>query len=491
MTDDRIHALPAVRRQLGNPVARALLRFIIQEDNCGNRLTNAIRYYLDPTIELCWRCRLAGHIVGHTLRRSSDLFGVSEDDIRKGLTETVFLRGLHNVLTGIARYGVTMPQVVNAPFMVVWDFTHTCNLRCIHCYMDAQKPLPDELDTDEAKHLVEELADAGVVVIAFSGGEPLMRKDFFEVAAHAHKNDIYVALATNGTLVTPVMAERIRDAGVEYVEISVDGKDAESHDAMRGIPGAFDRTIAGVKNSVAAGFYTCIATTVTRANYTEVPEIYGLASDLGVNRFMCFNFIPTGRGAGMAGQDISPEERMNLMRYLMARTREGSGPEALTTAPQIAPAALAGEGGVPVGHFYAGEAIEGKTGLLADFIGGCGAGRLYCSIEPEGNVQPCVFMPIVVGNVRDAPFLDIWHSSEVLQKLRDRSLLSGACANCRNKYICGGCRARGWAYFGDIHAPDPGCINNRDRWESLLVDEEPVMPAHVRDEPPGSDVNPR
>ncbi|MFW5639499.1 MAG: radical SAM protein [Methanoculleus sp.] len=476
MTDDRIHALPAVRRWLGNPVARALLRFIIQDDECGNRLENAIQYYLNPTDGLCWRCRLAGHMVGHTLRRSSALFGVSEDDIKRGLGETVFLRGLQNVLTGIAHYGITMPQVVNAPFMVVWDFTHRCNLRCVHCYLDAQEPLPNELGTDEAKRLVEELADAGVVVIAFSGGEPLMRKDFFEVAAHAHKNDIYVALATNGTLITPEMAGRIRDAGVEYVEISVDGKNAASHDAMRGIPGAFDRTIAGVKNSVAAGFYTCIATTVTRANYAEIPEIYSLAADLGVNRLMCFNFIPTGRGVEMADQDIAPEERWDLMRYLLARTREGNGPEALTTAPQVAPVALAGEGGVPVGHFYAGEAIEGKTGLLADFIGGCGAGRLYCSIEPEGNVQPCVFLPIVVGNVRDTPFLDIWHSSEVLQGLRDRSRLSGSCADCSNKYICGGCRARGWAYFGDVHAPDPGCIKNRDYWESLLEREDPARP---------------
>lgn len=473
MADDRIHALPAVRRWLGNPVARTLLRFIARNDDCGNRLTNAIHYYLDPADnDLCWRCRFAGHMVGHTLRRSSTLFGVSEDDIRRGLTETVFLRGLQNVLSGIARYGITMPQIVNAPFMVVWDFTHRCNLRCIHCYQDAQKALPNELGTEEAKRLVEELAGAGVVVIAFSGGEPLMRKDFLEVAAHAHRNDIYVALATNGTLVTPEMAGKIRDAGVEYVEISVDGKDAASHDAMRGIPGAFDRTIEGVKNVVAAGFYTCIATTVTRANYAEVPEIYALASDLGVNRLMCFNFIPTGRGAEMAGQDISPDERRELMRYLMARTREGNGPEALTTAPQVAPVALSAEGGVPVGHFYAGNSIEGKTGLLADFIGGCGAGRLYCSIEPQGDVQPCVFMPIVVGNVRDTSFLDIWHSSEVLQRLRDRRLLSGACADCGNKYICGGCRARGWAYFGDIHAPDPGCINNRAYWESLLDDQK-------------------
>ena len=212
MTDDRIHALPAVRRRLGNPVARALLRFVARDDDCGNRLANAIRYYLGPTEGLCWKCRLAGRMVGHTLHRSSDLFGVSEGDIKSGLRETVFLRGLLNVLAGIARYGVTMPQVVNAPFMVVWDFTHRCNLRCVHCYQDAQKALPTK-PIPKAKRLVEELADAGVVVTPSREGA-LMRKDFFEVAAHACRNDIYVALATNGTLITPETAGRIRGCRV-------------------------------------------------------------------------------------------------------------------------------------------------------------------------------------------------------------------------------------------------------------------------------------
>ncbi len=469
MADERIYSFGAVRRWLGNPFTLVALRFVTRKDDCGDRLTNAINYYLDPSETRCWRCNLAGRMVGVTLRRSSDLFGVGEDEIRAGLSETVFQRGLKNVLQGIARYGVTMPQLVNAPFMVVWDFTHRCNLRCTHCYQDAQKALPNELDTDEAKRLVEDLAEAGVVIIAFSGGEPLMRKDFFEVAEHARKNGIYVALATNGTLITPEMARKIRDSGIDYVEISVDGKDAESHDSMRGMPGAFEKAVAGVRNCVAEDLYTCIATTVTRGNYDQIPAIYDLAADIGVKRLMCFNFIPTGRGVELVDQDIAPEQRRDLIEFLLDKTRSGTGPEALTTAPQIAAVALDGNNGsgVPVGHFYAGEEMDGRTRLLADFIGGCGAGRLYCSIEPEGDVQPCVFMPISVGNVREKPFIEIWHSSDVLRKLRDRNGLSGACAGCESKYICGGCRARAWAYFGDLDAPDPGCVNNLASWESL------------------------
>ncbi|HQN92470.1 MAG TPA: radical SAM/SPASM domain-containing protein, partial [Methanoculleus sp.] len=119
MSDDRIHALPAVRRLLGNPVSRSMLRFVTQDDDCGDRLTNAIRCYQGSSDGLCWRCRLAGRMVGYTLHRSSQIFGVNEDDIKKGLDEPVFVRGLKNVLEGIARYGITMPQIVNAPFLVV------------------------------------------------------------------------------------------------------------------------------------------------------------------------------------------------------------------------------------------------------------------------------------------------------------------------------------------------------------------------------------
>ncbi|MFA6331850.1 MAG: radical SAM protein [Methanoregula sp.] len=441
---------------------------------------------------MCWKCRLAGKIVGYTLRKSSNLFGVGNEDIKKGLAEPVFKNGLMNVLNGIARYGVTRPQIVNAPFLVVWDFTHRCNLHCKHCYQDAQLALPDELDTEEAKHLIREMADAGVVVIAFSGGEPLMRKDFFEIAAYAHQQGMYIALASNGTMITPEIAGRLKKIGVDYVEISLDGKDAAYHDALRGIDGAFERSVTGIRNCVENGIYSCIATTVTQDNYDQVPEIYQLAADLGVTRVIFFNFIPTGRGAEMADKDITPCQREDLLRFILAKNIPGFTPEVLSTAPQLARVAIQRDkdAGVPVGHFHLGTELSGKTRMLADFIGGCGAGRLYCSIEPQGDVQPCVFMPIKVGNIRQTPFLEIWHNAEVLKNLRDRDLLTGTCGSCTNKYICGGCRARAWAYFHDLTMPDPGCINN-DSWRSrdfLIRDryrDDIIFLAHVSGpEPP-------
>ena len=417
--------MTGIERWLGNPVTRAFLNFVAVDDECGNRLSNAIDRYLGNDIDVCWKCRFAEKVIGYTIRRSSTLFGIEEETIKTGLSDPVYKRALVNVIRGITRYGVKKPQIVNAPFLVVWDFTHMCNLKCTHCYLDARTALAGELTTDEAKHLIEELADAGVVVIAFSGGEALMRKDFYEIASYAKKHHMYVALASNGTLITEEVASELARAGIDYIEISIDGKDARHHDAMRGIPGAFDRTARGIRNCVDAGIYTCIATTVTSDNYDQVEEIQQLSGDLGAKRLMLFNFIPTGRGVEIVDKDITPCQREELLKFLLNRDLDGGHIEALSTAPQIARVAVEDERkkAIPVGHFHLGEGLSGKTRALADFIGGCGAGRLYCSVEPTGNVQPCVFLPITVGNIREKSFLEIWHDSAVLADLRDRSRL--------------------------------------------------------------------
>jgi Predicted Fe-S oxidoreductases len=244
---DLTAAMLAVKTWLGNPLSRYVIRFLTQDDECGNRLSNSIDLYCGAERDLCWKCRLGGVLIGNILKRSGALFGIRDTLMREGLENPVFKRGLINVLKGIGTYGITTPQRIHAPFLVVWDFTHLCNLRCKHCYQDAQAALDDELTTDEARSLIDQLAEAGVVVIAFSGGEPLMRRDFFEIASYARNKGMYIALASNGTLITPQIAARLKETGVYYVEISIDGKDAFSHDAMRGIHGAFDRSIGALK----------------------------------------------------------------------------------------------------------------------------------------------------------------------------------------------------------------------------------------------------
>jgi radical SAM protein with 4Fe4S-binding SPASM domain len=462
MSERSIETVLSLKKSFDNPIFRALLKFIVKRDRCGNRLEIAIDQYLGKKVNACWKCRIAGKIVSYAIRKGEKVFSIPEKEVRKGLKENVFKRGLINVLKGIAEYGITKPQMVAAPFLVVWDFTHACNLKCKHCYEKADKPLPDELTTDEAKELIDNLTEIGTVSIAFSGGEPLLRKDFFEIVNYAHKKGLYVAVATNGTLITKDIARRMKKC-VDYVEISVDGADAKTHDSFRGVKGAFRRTIRGIKNCVDTGIYTCIATTVTKYNLKQIPKICDLAHKLRVNRLIIFNFIPTGNGIEIAKKDLTPDQREKLLKFLAEKLINNEGIEVFSTAPQYARVTTY-YGVCSPTHFYASIGRNETILRLAEFIGGCGAGRIYCAIEPNGDVQPCVFMPIKIGNVRERSFKEIWKSSRVFDDLRDRSKLKGHCSTCDYKFICGGCRARAYAYFNDYLAPDPGCIFNKKEW---------------------------
>jgi radical SAM protein with 4Fe4S-binding SPASM domain len=410
-------------------------------------------------------------MVGGLVDLGRILLRTPKREMREFFRSQTTRRGLASIVAGIAEHGVTRPQLLGAPFLVVWDFTHVCNLKCKHCYQRADKPLPDELTTQEARDLIKELADADVVAIAFSGGEPLLRPDFFELAAYARSLGIHVSVATNGTTLTKEVAKRLKEIDVNYVEISLDGARAETHDEFRGIPGMFERTIEGIKNCVEVGLYTCIATTATKYNLNELQATYELAVELGCKRHMIFNFIPTGRGVELVQTDLSPEEREEQLNQIYNNLTSGRGCEAFSTAPQLARIALerVKESGGPLvsAHFAATTDLGEQTRLIAEFLGGCGAGRCYCAIEPNGDVLPCVFMPIKVGNIRETPFVEIWRNSPILNDLRDRSKLKGHCAVCEYRYACGGCRARAYGYFGDYHAPDPGCIRNLEYWQRL------------------------
>jgi radical SAM protein with 4Fe4S-binding SPASM domain len=310
--------------------------------------------------------------------------------------------------------------------------------------------------------VVDQLADFGLTALAFSGGEPLSRKDFFEVASHAVKRGLYVSVATNGTLLTKENVKKLKQAKVNYVEISIDGATAQTHDAFRGVPGAFEKAVAGLKNCVEADLCACIATTATKSNLNEMPAILDLAEQVGAERFTYFNFIPTGRGKELYDQDLSPEEREKLMLYLMDRMSKGCKVTILTTAPQLARVALQCQGpgkelSMSMAHMQT-ITVSKKAVPLADFIGGCGAGRLYCSLSPQGDVHPCVFLPINVGNLKTEKFGDVWLNSKLFNVLRDRKNLKGACGECSYKYVCGGCRARANAYHHDILSSDVGCI---------------------------------
>lgn len=435
-------------------------------DVCGKTvLEAALDDYVGKADKKCEGCSgLYSKIIGFWidfLRRS---FSLKREKVEKLLADPYARRAISNIVMSFIYYGIRKPLSIHSPFLVVWDFTHKCNLKCKHCYSDSGVTGENELNTKEAINVVDQLADFGVTALAFSGGEPLSRSDFFEVATHAVDRGLYVSVATNGTLLTKQNVKRLKEAKINYVEVSIDGATAETHDSFRGVPGAFQKAIEGIENCVEADLCACIASTATKSNIDEMPGIVDLAEKIGAERFTYFNFIPTGRGKMHYDQDLSPEEREKLMLYLLNRMSTGCKTTILTTAPQLARVALQCQGAQGTGEVTMSMAhmqtarVSKKAVPLGDFIGGCGAGRLYCSLSPQGDVHPCVFFPVNVGNLKTENFGNIWLNSKLFDALRNRSNLKGACGSCKYKYICGGCRARAEAYHHDFLASDVGCI---------------------------------
>ena len=446
------------------------IKFVLKELSRPKDIQKALGIYAGVEKPSNLKERVHAKIVSSAIERASKLFSDADTERIKDFLKDPYVRkGFSSVIRGITEYGITKPQRLFAPFMVVWDFTKQCNLKCKHCYANATPyPSPDELTLEQKLNVVDQLDEAGVAAISFSGGEPLISKDIMPVVKYAASKGFYISIATNGTLLTKEKAVGLKEAGVRYVEISIDGPTAEIHDSFRGVKGAFDRSIQGIRNAKNAGIDVGIATVATHHNLDQIPEIVKLARSLSVNRLIVFNFIPTGRGKEIVKSDLTPEERENLMKYLYDEWQKGKM-QIFSTCPAYSRISLSGSKMAPT-HFADVEipaefSSAGKA--LAEFIGGCGAGRIYCSIEQNGDIQPCVFLPIKVGNVIKDGFKNVWDNSEVFKILRNRDAKDYACSKCAFRYICGGCRARAYAYYGDVRAPDPGCILMKREWDKL------------------------
>ncbi|MBI4499223.1 MAG: radical SAM protein [Chloroflexi bacterium] len=324
----------------------------------------------------------------------------------------------------------------DAPRVLSWNLTKRCNLRCAHCYLSAGEAEQGELSTEEALAVVEQAARAGTELLILSGGEPLMRQDIVQIAAHASALGVNVVLGTNGTLLTDEKVRRIREAGVQGVGISLDSVDREKHDTFRGVPGARARAVTGIRRCVAAGLPVLVQATVTPWNYHEIPDLMRFAADLGAAGFTLYFLVCTGRGETLT--DITPDQYEAALACLVAA--QGRYPGMMLRAkcaPQVYRVA------VREGSVLAGSA-------------GCLAGISYGRITPEGDVTPCPYLPLPVGNVQRTELADIWANSPVLQQLRAPTL-SGRCGSCEFARQCGGCRARVYATAGDLWGEDPFC----------------------------------
>ena len=469
--------LAGIRLLFNNPAARILLRASATEAECsyGNKVVrapivyHALAMYAGEKQLLCpITVRFTGELIDSIMRLGIKLLRGKEEEVVNALKDPALRRGVASVLKGLGLYGVTVPQKLPAPFMIVWNFTNMCNLRCKHCYQRADKPLPNELSLKEKLMVVDQLDRAGVAAIALSGGEPTIHPHFYTVLHEIASRGMYAAVATNGwVFADKEKLMKAKKLGLRYVEVSVDSANPKKHDWFRGVKGSWDRAIKALENAVELGLNHAMAITVTKVNVGEVDDILDLAESIGVKRVVFFNFVPTGRGKENLWLDLDPFEREEFLRTIYNEMKKRKL-EILSTAPQYGRVALQLSGGEDVAptHFYVGGDPIVKA--VAEFVGGCGAGRIYAGIQPDGTVIPCVFLPIPVGNLRKESFWKIWTASPLFKQLRNRDLLKGYCRICPYRNICGGCRARAYGYFGDPLAPDPGCIYNIKYWRSLV-----------------------
>jgi len=352
------------------------------------------------------------------------------------------------------------------PPIVVWNCTQRCNLRCVHCYARAQdKVYHGEMTTEEGKTFIQGLAEFGVPVILFSGGEPTLRKDLIELAAWAKQLGIRPVLSTNGTLITAQLAKEIAQIGFGEVGVSIDGIGA-ANDEFRGQEGAFDAALNGIRQLVALDQRVSLRLTMTRHNFQELPAIFDLVEREGVNRVCFYHLTYAGRGSDIRAEDVSHAETREMVDLIIERTldmhQRGLDKEILTVDNHA--------DGVYI-YLKAVKEYPDRAEPIMDLLrrnGGNNSGIRIGAVDNMGEVHPDQFWwHYSVGNVRQRKFGDIWTdpSEPLLQGLRDRKpRLKGRCGRCRYLDACNGnLRVRAEAVHGDVWADDPACY---------LTDEE-------------------
>jgi len=331
------------------------------------------------------------------------------------------------------------------PVMVSFSVTQECNLKCVHCYSrSVETPHSNELATAEAKRVIREIADAGARLIIFDGGEPLMRKDIYELIVHAKEVGLRPLMGTNATLITKGVAERLVEAGIRALAISLDGAEAKSHDKFRGEEGCWEETIQGIENARQAGIPFQIAPTLRHRGWQEWKEVADLAKEMGAMAVEVFDYIPAGRGAENPEFILTTEERRSFIRDYIAR--------------QLAEEEMIYRSiGVPQLWVEVERSVPEEEVLTRFVRTCCGAGLRYCCVLYEGSVYPCMVLQKKSGDVRQQSFQEIWYESEVFKTLRDRDRLEGKCGRCDWRHLCGGARCKVYEMTGSLTAEDPTC----------------------------------
>ncbi|MBO5589087.1 MAG: putative heme d1 biosynthesis radical SAM protein NirJ2 [Anaerovibrio sp.] len=323
--------------------------------------------------------------------------------------------------------------------IVSWNVTNACNMFCDHCYREAGCKAEEELSTEEAKTLLEQIARAGFKIMIFSGGEPLIRPDILELVSYATSLGLRSVFGTNGTLITLEMAQKLKDAGAMGMGISLDSMDKKKHNEFRKFDGAWEGAVQGMRNCRAVGLPFQIHTTVMDWNNHELEAITDFAVAEGAVAHHFFFLVPTGRAKTIEAESLRAEQYEETLTRIMQKQTEVDIELKPTCAPQF-------------------MRIAAQMGIKTRFRRGCLAGTAYCIISPRGKVQPCAYLNMELGDVRETPFDEIWKNNEVLNTLRTLEY-KGGCGECEFKRACGGCRARAAYYHdGDYMAEEPWCL---------------------------------
>lgn len=344
------------------------------------------------------------------------------------------------------------------PFTIAWELTRACALACVHCRAEAQpKRDPRELTTPEALELVDQIADFGPPVLVLTGGDPMMRPDLFDIVERAIDRGQRVAVSpTTTALPTRARLQRLRDLGVAMVHVSVDGADAATHDAFRGVPGTFERATGILATLQELGMPTQVGTTITRHNIDQLEAMAALMERYGVRVWNVFYLVPTGRGRRDAMIDVAVAEAS--WEWLAELSERSSFAVRTTAAPQFRRTMLKRareHSGGPVRLTGAGYQLrEAPSGIQTR---GVNDGKGFMFIDHVGNICPSGFLQIPGGNVRSDSVARVYRESELFRNLRDRTRLEGRCGRCEFGDLCGGSRARAMGVSGNYLAEDPLC----------------------------------
>ncbi|MDH5713100.1 MAG: radical SAM protein [Candidatus Bathyarchaeota archaeon] len=461
-----------------NPLWKALARYLVSKcEKCGQeRLLSVFDAYSASQRFVCEGCLLMSKALAPLIRLLFFSLGVNGNTTKRLLEDSLIRKCVLGVVKGIANFGMRHPQPTGAPITIVWNFTNRCNLNCLHCHQDSSPASSrSELTTSQVFKVTDNMSDAGVAILTFSGGEPLLRRDLYDAIERANDNGMLCTIASNGTLITPKVAKKLAKVGIKRVEIGLDGARAETHDFLRNKPGSFEATIEGIKNCATVGFDE-LATTMTlhSKNINELEETMDLAEKLGATRFYLNRLIPAGRGIEACYLDVTPREKIKALEALYNKfyksVTEGLGMQCyargMTYYARLGYERSKGK------VFTVSEALSGyekmfqeKFGLevskivrkLSTGFGGCSVGLTYAGLTASGDLLPCVPAPIKLGNLLEQSLEEIWIQNELLNYIRNRKELKGSCKICAYGDLCGGCRYTAYITNGDWLGPDASC----------------------------------